>query len=595
MPGSRSASTKTSHAASAVRSDLSAWRRIGGPLAICLVGVLAYSNCFQGAYIYDDFHAIQQNSYIRSLRTAFGAPPQSSLAGRPITAASFALTYALFEYDGRGYHAVNLGIHLLAALALFGVVRRSLQSPALRDRFADSAWTLALATAGLWVVHPLQTQAVTYIIQRSESLVGLFYLVTLYCSIRSMHAGRFSGWTVCAVVACAMGMGTKEVMATTPVTTLLVDALLFARSYRVALLKRWSLYLGLAACWFLLIALMATGPRSESVGFGLNEVSALGYFRSQPGVLLHYLMLAIWPRTLVLDYGWLVASSPVEYMVPLLIVSAGGLMTAWGVFRRKLWSLLPASFFIVLAPTSSFVPINDLCFEHRMYLPLAAIILAAVLAMFLLLSRLPFTAQRPISVAACLLAIAAFVSRTHARNADYHDALHLWSVTVQQRPDNARARSALATEYLNRDRFAESVPHYERAVELEPRNWRYLENLGRAYYKVKRHQESVAAYQKAIELAPWQYTLHFNLGVCFFDMKRYEEAVQSYVQALRCDPKAYQAHFNLANTFQMLGRPREAEAAYRRVLELKPGFEKAVAALERLKQRGGSQAGAPGP
>lgn len=586
MPRSRSASTITSPT-SAQRSDLPLWQRVGGPVVICLVGVLAYSNCFQGAFIYDDFHAIQQNSYIRSLRTAFAAPPQSSLAGRPITAATFAITYALFEYDGRGYHAVNLAIHLLAALALFGVVRRALHSPALRNRFAAHARALALATAGLWMVHPLQTQAVTYIIQRSESLVGLFYLVTLYCSIHAMQQGRFSIWTVAAVAACAMGMGSKEVMATAPLVVLVVDVLLFARSYRFVLLKRWSLYLGLAAGWLVLAALMAGGPRSDSVGFGLNEISSIGYFRTQPAVILHYISLAFWPRTLVLDYSWPVASLPSQYLLPLVVMAATGLITAWGVYRRKAWSVLPASFLILLAPTSSFVPINDLCFEHRMYIPLAAIILGTVLATFLLLTRLPSAARRPIAVAASLLAVVALASRTHARNADYHDALHLWSITVQQRPDNARALSALATEYLARERYSESVPLYERAVEKEPRNWRYLENLGRAYYKVKRHQESVTAYQKAIELAPWQYTLHYNLGVCFFDMKRYEDAMQSYVRALRCDPKAYQAHFNLANTFLMLNRPLEAEAAYRRVLEIKPGFEKAVAALERLKQRTG--------
>lgn len=587
MPRSRRASASSSPAAPAEPSVTPTWQRIAAPLAIVLIGALAYSNSFQGVFIYDDFHAIQQNSYIRSLRTAFSAPPQSSLAGRPITAATFALTYALFEHDARGYHVVNLAIHLLAALALLGVVHRAMQSPVLWERFAAYARVLALATAGLWVVHPLQTQAVTYIIQRSESLVGLFYLFTLYCSIRVMQHGRFSAWTVAAVVACAMGMGSKEVMATAPITVLLIDVLLFARSYRVALLKRWSLYLGLAAGWFILAALMAGGPRSESVGFGLNDVSAVGYFRTQPGVILHYLGLALWPRALVLDYAWPVATSLSQYLFPLLILTAAGLLTAWGVYRRRAWSLLPASFLIILAPTSSFVPINDLCFEHRMYIPLAAVILGLVLAAFLLLSRLPSAARRPIGVAACLLAIVALASRTHARNADYHDALHLWSITVQQRPDNARALSALATEYLTREQYAEAVPLYERAVELEPKSWRYLENLGRAYYKANRHQESVTAYERAIELAPWQYTLHYNLGVCFFDMKRYEDAMQSYVRALRCDPKAYQAHFNLANTFLMLNRPREAEAAYRRVLELKPGFEKAVTALERLKQREG--------
>lgn len=588
MPRSRRAAAPDSSSAQADNLATARWLGLAAPLVIVLIGALAYSNCFQGVFIYDDFHAIQENSCIRSLRTAFTAPPQSSLAGRPVTAATFALTYAMFGFDVRGYHAVNLTIHLMAALALFGVVHRAMQAPILRERFGGHARTVALAAAGLWVAHPLQTQAVTYIIQRSECLVGLFYLLTVYFSLRAMQVGRFSRWTGAAVAACALGMGSKEVMATAPLTVLLVDVLLIARSYRIALLKRWSLYLGLSAGWLILAALMATGPRSDSVGFGLNQISAIGYLRSQPGVLLHYLALAFWPRTLVLDYGWPLASLPAQYLLPLVMVSAMGLVTAWGVHRQRRWSILPATFFIVLAPTSSFVPINDLCFEQRMYLPLASVILAVLLSCERLLARLPAAACRPIAVASCLLAIAALASRTHARNADYHDALHLWSVTVKQRPDNARALSALATEYLARERYAESVPHYERAVEIEPRNWRYLENLGRAYYKVKRHQESVAAYQKAIEIAPWQYTLHYNLGVCYFDMKRYEDAMQSYVRALRCDPRAYQAHFNLANTFLMLNRPLEAEAAYRRVLEIKPGFDKAEAALERLKQRASS-------
>jgi hypothetical protein len=154
---------------------------------LVLVGAATYANSLSGPFIYDDEEAIEENTHLRppwSVSRVLGAPPQSPLAGRPVVGASFALNYAAGELDVRGYHTLNIAIHILVALVLFGIVRRTLLTPAMRSRFERAATGIAFACALLWLVHPLQTEVVNYTTQRTESLMGLFYFLTLYCAIR---------------------------------------------------------------------------------------------------------------------------------------------------------------------------------------------------------------------------------------------------------------------------------------------------------------------------------------------------------------------------------------------------------------------------
>src|SRR5439155_17541489 len=186
-----------------------------GAMAIVVAGAAAFSNSFSGVFVFDDRNAIASNPSVKTpwpLTTAMNAPRDTTLAGRPVASLSFALTYALAPADARDvfttgpgvpdatlvdrfqrnlwtYHAVNLGLHLLTALTLFGVVRRTLRTPALAPRFGEQADLLSLAIATIWVVHPLTTGAVTYIVQRVEVLMGLFYALTLYCAIRAADLG----------------------------------------------------------------------------------------------------------------------------------------------------------------------------------------------------------------------------------------------------------------------------------------------------------------------------------------------------------------------------------------------------------------------
>ena len=234
---------------------------------ILAAGAWAYSNSFGGVFVLDDVRAIVRNPSIRTLwplSVPLSPPSESTVAGRPVANLSFALSYAMGA-EPAPFHAGNLFIHLAAALALFGVVRRTLLSPRLRERFEAVAPWMAFAIALLWVVHPLQTAAVTYVVQRVESLMGLLYLLTLYCAIRASEGPGRRWWAAAAVVSCAAGMGTKETMVTAPVMVALWDWLFCEpEKGRPAGIRR-GLVGALAASWLLLAFLVSREFRGPSI------------------------------------------------------------------------------------------------------------------------------------------------------------------------------------------------------------------------------------------------------------------------------------------------------------------------------------------
>ena len=304
------------------------WRFLRLAIAVALVvsTAWAYSTSFRGVFLEgDDQDSIVQNPHVRAIwppAVPLSAPADTTLAGRPVASLTFALNYAAapaavrevwspqtptyppeaFYENVWGYHAVNLAIHLVAGLVLFGVVRRSLESPSLRDRFGESSALLAGCMAGLWLIHPLQTESVTYLVQRVESLMGLCYLLTIYCSIRAAER-EFADhrWTAAAVLACLLGLGTKEVAATAPLMSLAWVWILWPQT---KLRAARPLIGGLAATWLFLVWQIIAAPRGGSVGFHVNGWTPWLYLQTQANVLVHYLRLTFWPHPLVLEYSW---------------------------------------------------------------------------------------------------------------------------------------------------------------------------------------------------------------------------------------------------------------------------------------------------
>src|SRR5579871_2059786 len=277
---------------------------LAGAAIIILAVLAAYHNSFTVPFILDDATSIRHNLSIRHLWPIWpvlSPPPTAFVAGRPVLNLSLALNYALGGTDAWGYHAFNLIVHILAALVLFGIVRRTLLSATLRNRFGDSATLLGLAAAVLWTVHPLQTEAVTYISERCESLMGLFYLLTLYGFIRGTASDKPTRWFALSFAACLLGMATKEVMVTAPIVVLLYDRTFVSGSFREAWRRHGRVHASLFSTWVLL-AYLLVGLQNRGAGYGVG-ITWYSYALVECRVVTHYLRLSLWPSPLVFAYG----------------------------------------------------------------------------------------------------------------------------------------------------------------------------------------------------------------------------------------------------------------------------------------------------
>ena len=513
---------------------------------VLAAGLGVYCNSGSVPFLFDDVLWIAENPHIRQLWPLWPvlmSSPQSQVALRPVVNLTLALNYAAGGLHVFGYHLVNLAIHLLAALTLYGLVRRTLALPsAARGGSGRRAEGVALAVALLWVVHPLTTESVTYLIQRAESLMGLCYLVTLYSVIR--------GWPKRAILACALGMATKPVMVTAPLLVVLYDRCFLAGSVRAAWRQRRSLYLGLAATWGLLGVLLTltVTHHDPTVGLALRHITPVQYLLTQPGVILHYLRLACWPHPLILDYHWPVATDPAAMLLPLLVTGALVIATLWALRRHPPLGFLGAWVFGILAPSSSIIPIADIAVEHRMYLPLAGLLVLAVLALERLLYRAVAAPALRARLAIGLLAAAAVAlgATTLRRNAVYRDPVALWQATTAARPDNPRAHNNLGLALAQRGQLAEATARFAHAASLDPDYAQAHNNLGIALAKQGRLEEAVAHYRRALALEPGYAKAHNNLAVSLARQGKLDEAIAHYAEALRLRPGFVEAEANLA-------------------------------------------------
>ena len=545
------------------------------PLLIIAAGIGAYHNSFQGPFIFDDT-SIAGNPAIRHLWPVWPilAVPHTSgmtVEGRPVVSLSFAINYAINGLRVWGYHAVNLAVHLLAALALYGIARRTLARPGLRERFGASGEWIALAVALLWTVHPLQTEAVTYISQRCELLMGLFYLLTLYGFIRGTDSPRSSRWFALSVAACFLGVMSKEVMVTAPVMVLLYDRTFVSGSFRQAWGRHWRLYLGLACSWLLLGWLMV-GLRDWSIGYGLG-IPWWSYALTECRAVAQYLRLALWPHPLILDYGEYAPTDSLAAVAPsVLILAALAIAVLYALKRRPAIGFLGAWFFVILAPTSSVVPIaGSPMGEHRMYLPLAAVIGMVVVGGVALGKRVLRPQQGvALGCVAGATAVAVFTFLTIQRNRDYSSAVAIWQDTVEKCPGNPRAHCSLGVVLEEAGRVRQAIGQYEQALRINPRYADAHYNLGHALAQLGRMQEAVAQYEQALRINPRYAEAHNNLGIALVQLGRLPEAIRHYEQALRIKPDFAGAHVNLGVALVQAGRAQEAIQQYELGLRINP-------------------------
>ena len=621
-------------------------------LAISIGAV--YGRAFNAPFIFDDDGSIIQNSSITTLWPLFGTVEQPGplrpaadlpTAGRPLVNLTFAINYHFGHLNPIGYHLFNVVLHFLSAMLLWAIVRRTLRLPYFNGRFDTAADWLALAVALLWSLHPLQTEAVIYVTQRTELMMALCYLATLYCSLRYwsvlpslLEEGRVAGdsplrgdgaldetrirrqraaWLFLAIVACAFGMGSKEVMISAPLVVLLFERTFIAGSLANAFRRSWRLYAGLTAAAVLLIALSLNAPRSQSAGFHLG-LSLPVWWATQCKVLLIYLKLVIWPAPLLLHYELPYLNSFADaaiYVIPVALLSLAALLLLWK--NSPLGFLLVASA-AILAPTS-IVPLpTEMAAERRMYLPLAALVALFVVGGYLLIQKYLKrksrdaeaalnTRPRPIAIALPVVLLSLLLGVVSAmRLAAYNDPMRLWQRVVEYQPNNytahynlgmmlnqagretesfaaleaavkanpnaANARSAFGFALMSAGHLAEAAESLQAALAIDPDHVGALNNMGRLFILLERNSEAIPHLQHALQRNPNHADAHHNLGKALANVGQTDAAIEELRTALRLTPNDVDVLMSLGTVLTFANRNAEAVEALQRAVALRPNY-----------------------
>jgi len=570
-------------------------------VALLLATTIAYVPAMRAPFEFDDASSITSNPSLRSLSPAVALrpPDNTSVSGRPVVNYTFAINAAInrwFGVDERpdpygvnktlGYHIANLLLHMGCGLLLFGVIRRAAMRVAEARQWTPAADVVSFVAAALWMLHPIHTEAVDYLVQRTEVLVSVCYVGTLYSSIRAWDAAegaRRRVWQIIAVVMCLLGMGSKEVMITAPLMVVLYDRSFCFQTWSEQLRSRGWFYLALAATSAWTIANVAFNARFDTVGFGLG-VSWHEYLYTQAWAVARYLRLMLWPTGLTLDYGM----RPISGLagVPgaiVLTVFLGVTVAAWTRIARWGWlAFLGTWFFLLLAPSSSVVPIaTEIAAERRVYLALASPIVLVVVGIAWLIAKLR-PEPRPMKGLAAAFAAAALVlaGLTFERSALFKDPEALWRDAVRNAPHNPRAYDNLAATMFFTDppNLPEAKDLYLQAVNADSTYLHAWTGLAAVEINEGHLDAAVTILRRALAIDSGYSVAFEQLGRLYLRMGKPDKALP-YLQRFAAAYPSDNSLITLGIDLLQLQRYDEAAAALRRGLELNPNRVDAIRLL----------------
>jgi protein O-mannosyl-transferase len=575
----------------------SAWPK-AVPLLV-LAGLCAYANCVSKTFVFDDDAWIVDHANLDHPTEYL-----DSIKGRLL----LGLTNLALHNTGRNnplaHHVLNVLIHLAATLTLYALIRRSLLSPRFKGRFVGRAEYLAFGAALLWMLHPLQVQCVTYVIQRCESMAGLFYLLILYALVRGNAVGaepfaavhpnenephgcwrwlelRRAGWYTLAVVSLALGFLSKEIMVTAPAAVLLYDRVFLTRSIRLMVRRRWAFYLFFILTWagFTAWHLYRASGSEGGIGFGIEKVTPRQYALTQPGVLLYYLRLSVWPTGMSIDYqSWPWSHTLTEAMPEIAIVGGLLLLTLILLFWRPAAGFVCMWFFLILAPTSSILPIVDAVFEHRMYLSLASVTIWAVLLGDWILRNARLDFLRPYALAAAAMALGVL---TFLRNEEYRSRAAVWEKAVQRMPNSVRAKANLGQGLMVDERYEEVPPVLLGALALTEHDPTSLTNLAATYEQLGDFPAAADCYRRLRDFYSKDAKNWRMYGAGLLTLGKWEEAEENFREAIRLEPDVVDAHYGLAAALMEMGREDQMMVAIRVASAINPDWPEIVLGLAR--------------
>jgi tetratricopeptide (TPR) repeat protein len=541
---------------------------------IALLGLTVYSNTFWVPFQFDDIPNISDNPLIRDF-SYFLDPPEGGdsavlkvFPSRYIGYLTFALNYHLHGLDVRGFHLLNILIHIINAFIVYALVLLSFQTPRLaRTSMEFRPQYLAFIAALFFVLHPAQTQAVTYIVQRFASLATLFYLACMVLYIKARLSKGRRQWLLYtgALVSAVLAMKTKEIAATLPLAVMLYEFIFFEGPKGKRILRVLPI-----ALTVLLIPLSFINTDTQNVI--QTGMSRTAYLFTQFRVIAAYIRLVFLPMNQTLEYGMPVYRSFGNPAVVLSFILIVTLLSA-GVFMLRRTANLRIGafgvffFLIALLAESSIFPIKDIIFEHRMYLPMAGASIAVATGLVVLLSR----QRKAAAIAVVVILALGLAVTTYARNTVWQSSITLWTDVVSKAPGNARALNNLASEYIETGRIADAKPLLGKAIRLKPDYAEAYDNLGLLYQKRGMYTKAIKQHQKALSIRPDFPEALNHMGVSLDRTGRYGEALAYYQCAIEARPFYSEAYENLGVSLGMQGRLAESLEALQKAVSLDPG------------------------
>lgn len=584
--------------------------RVGVVVIILTVGFI-YWGSLDYPFHFDDYRNIIDNTKIHDIKDVDAWWNYS--ANRPVSMFSLVLNFHFHELEVRYYRIVNIIIHIINALLVWWLVLLLFSSPVLRGTaVARHKAAIAFFTAFLFVSHPLATQSVTYIVQRHTSMAAMFYLLSLSFFIKGRLQIKGSKLKyflfIGALVSAIAGMLSKENAYTLPLAILLVEACFFQekkisiglKNYRILLLLAGLAAMGVFLLYRFTLDIFEPIPETHCMGTA-GTITPVNYLLTQFRVIAIYIRLLILPVNQTLDYDMALSQSIFQphTLLSFLFLASIFLLSIYLWNKNRLFSFGILWFFITLSVESGFIPIADVIFEHRTYLPSFGYFLILSTGAYMIFPNRRARAAMVLAVVALIWSVMA-----HERNKVWESEYSLWSDAIAKSPGKARPYVNRGIDYGNRQQWHKAIKDYNRAIEISDkypiiffrrgvayinsRQWHEaIDDFSRierfsseypiiyyyrgvAYSRTGQFEKALADYDRFVEVRPDFDLAYINRGTTYFDMGDYQKAIADYSKAIEISPQLTKAHLNLARAYFRQGDWQQAIGAANNAIDLDP-------------------------
>jgi tetratricopeptide (TPR) repeat protein len=559
-------------------------------LFIGLITTIIYYPSLEVPFYLDDFSSINENTYIYDWQGFANLWEFSKI--RFLVYSSFALNYNLHQFNVFGYHVVNIIIHFLVGFSVFIFVRSLLSIDNIKCELSDFTlkW-LPLFVALIFISHPLQTQAVTYIVQRTASIAGLFYILAMFSFIKIRLANDIKYkiiFTVSLSIFTILAFFSKQNTFTLPIALLLIEFIFFTNNY-----KKFFKYLGISSLILLSIlsVIFYFSPITlEFLDYNSREVHAISrikYFATEMPIIWTYIKLLFLPIGLHLDYDvafinfW---QTKVIFAILGHIILIGIAIMLIKLRRFSLVAFGILFYYLAISIESSFIPIRDPIFEHRTYLPNLGLILAIS---YLILAKLPQFINKESLILILAILLISLSSLTWQRNKVWADPILFWKNNSELEPNKTRPLAILGKHLLQHNQAEAGVEVLQKALTMQTGNDNVVKtvdvvNLVVGLKKLKKYDKALNLIKIMLDKPTEIFgnNLHsqnmmrskfiINRGNIYYETNRLVEAEQSYRQAIKMYPNSLSARANLASLMGRIGKLKEAEKLYLEVLKIDP-------------------------